>query len=71
MMNKGTKYQKESWELTKMLCDKETGIRLGEGRGGASGTCGARPDAFNDPRLLANPLHQIWIGSLRQHQRAK
>ncbi|MCC7367811.1 MAG: extracellular solute-binding protein [Chloroflexi bacterium] len=61
MMNKATKFQKESWELTKILCDKETGIRLGEGRGGASGTCGARPDSFNDPRLLANPLHQVWI----------
>ena len=44
-----------------MLCDKETGIRLGEGRGGASGTCGGRPDSFNDPRLMANPLHQVWI----------
>ncbi|MDQ6671499.1 MAG: extracellular solute-binding protein [Chloroflexota bacterium] len=61
MINKQSKFQKESWGLTKMLCDKETGIRLGEGRGGASGTCGARPDAFNDPRLLANPLHQVWI----------
>lgn len=61
MLNKQTKFQKQSWELTKMLCDKETGIRLGEGRGGASGTCGARPDAFNDPRLAANPLHTIWI----------
>ena len=60
-LNKKGTHQKESWELTKLLCDKETGIRLGEGRGGASGTCGARPDAFNDPRLLANPLHQIWI----------
>lgn len=61
MLNKATKFPKESWELTKMLCDKETGIRLGEGRGGASGTCGGRPDSFNDPRLLVNPLHQVWI----------
>lgn len=61
MVTKSTKLQKEAWELTKMLCDKETGIRLGEGRGGASGTCGGRPDAFNDPRLLVNPLHQVWI----------
>ncbi|MFN8525310.1 MAG: sugar ABC transporter substrate-binding protein [Chloroflexota bacterium] len=61
MINRASKSQKEAWELTKMLCDKETGIRLGEGRGGASGTCGARPDSFNDPRLLANPLHQVWI----------
>jgi len=61
MISKESKFQKESWQLTKMLCDKETGIRLGEGRGGASGTCGARPDAFNDPRLMTNPLHQVWI----------
>lgn len=61
MINKQTKFQKESWELTKLLCDKETGIRLGEGQGGASGTCGARPDSFNDPRLMANPLHPVWI----------
>jgi multiple sugar transport system substrate-binding protein len=61
MISKQSKFQKESWQLTKMLCDKETGIRLGEGRGGASGTCGARPDAFNDPRLMTNPLHQVWI----------
>jgi multiple sugar transport system substrate-binding protein len=61
MINQATKLQKESWELTKLLCDKETGIRLGEGRGGASGTCGARPDSFNDPRLMANPLHPVWI----------
>jgi multiple sugar transport system substrate-binding protein len=61
MINKQTKLQNQSWELIKLLCDKETGIRLGEGQGGASGTCGARPDAFNDPRLLANPLHPVWI----------
>jgi ABC-type glycerol-3-phosphate transport system substrate-binding protein len=61
MINKASKTQNESWELTKMLCDKETGIRLGEGRGGASGTCGARPDSFNDPRLMTNPLHPVWI----------
>jgi ABC-type glycerol-3-phosphate transport system substrate-binding protein len=61
MINKQTRFQKQSWVLTQMLCDKETGIRLGEGSGGASGTCGARPDSFNDPRLMSNPLHPIWI----------
>src|SRR5207237_6156978 len=60
-VNAKTQYPKESWELTKHLTDKETGIRLGEGRGGASGTCGARPDSFNDARLMVNPLHQVWI----------
>src|SRR5262249_28343398 len=51
---------KESWELTKFLTDKETGIRLGEGRGGASGTSGGRPDVFSDDRLMKQPLHPIW-----------
>lgn len=51
----------EAWELTKWLTDKETGIRLGEGRGGASGTSGARPDVFKSERLLANPLHRVFV----------
>ncbi len=66
LVNKQTKLTKESWELTKLLCDKETGIRLGEGRGGASGTCGGRPDSFNDPRLMANPLHPVWIKAIEE-----
>ncbi len=60
-INAKTQYARESWELTKHLTDKETGIRLGEGTGGASGTCGARPDAFHDDRLMKNPLHPVWI----------
>jgi multiple sugar transport system substrate-binding protein len=60
-INSKTKYPKEAWELTKFLTDKETGIRLGEGRGGASGTSGGRKDVFEDARLKANPLHPIWI----------
>ena len=52
----------ESWALAKFLCDKETGIRLGEGGAtGASGTCGARKDVFHSERLLKNPLHKVWI----------
>jgi multiple sugar transport system substrate-binding protein len=59
-VNAKTQYPKESWELTKFLTDKETGIRLGEGRGGASGTSGGRPDVFGDERLMKLPLHPIW-----------
>ncbi|HEX2185712.1 MAG TPA: sugar ABC transporter substrate-binding protein [Chloroflexota bacterium] len=52
----------EAWALTKHLTDKETGIRLGEGGiTGASGTSGARKDVFHSERLLANPLHKVWI----------
>ena len=57
-----TKHPAESWALAKFLCDKETGIRLGEGGAtGASGTCGARKDVFHSERLLANPLHKVWV----------
>lgn len=56
-----TKYPKQSWELTKLLCGKEAGIRLGEGKGGASGTSGGRKDVFESERLKANILHPIWI----------
>jgi maltose-binding protein MalE len=60
-----TKYPKEAWELTKFLCDKETGIRLGEGRGGASGTSGGRQDVFESDRLKANPLHPAFIEAIK------
>ena len=56
----------EAWELAKHLCDKETGIRLGEGTGGASGTCGARPDVYKHERILANPLHKVWLEAVEQ-----
>src|SRR5207249_3909537 len=65
-MAKQSQFQDESWELTKHLTDKETGIRLGEGNGGASGTCGARPDAYKSERLLANPLHKVWLDAVEQ-----
>jgi len=61
-----TKFVPEGWELTKFLTDKETGIRLGEGRGGASGTCGARPDVYRSERLLANPLHRVVADAVDQ-----
>jgi multiple sugar transport system substrate-binding protein len=63
-MSAKTKNPKEAWELTKFLTDKETGIRLGEGRGGASGTSGGRKDVFEDARLKANPLHPVWIEAI-------
>ena len=59
-----TPFPAEAWELTKHLCDKETGIRLGEGSGGASGTCGGRPDVYRDERIMANPLHKAWLDAV-------
>jgi ABC-type glycerol-3-phosphate transport system substrate-binding protein len=59
-------FPEEAWELTKHLTDKETGIRLGEGTGGASGTCGGRPDVYKHERLLANPLHKAWLEAVEE-----
>jgi len=61
-INRQSKYLAAAWALTKHLTDKETGIRLGEGGiTGASGTSGGRKDVFHSERLLANPLHKVWI----------
>ena len=59
-----TKYTKESWQLVQFMTNKDTGIRLGGGTGGASGTCGARPDVFHSSELMKNPLHPIWIDAV-------
>lgn len=57
-----TKNPEAAWELVKLLVGHDVGVRLGGGTGGiASGTCGARIDVFNDPALMANPLHPIFI----------
>jgi multiple sugar transport system substrate-binding protein len=63
---KQSQFPEEAWELTKHLCDKETGIRLGEGTGGASGTCGGRPDVYKHERILANPLHRAWLQAVEE-----
>ena len=65
-MAKQSQFPQEAWELAKHLCDKETGIRLGEGTGGASGTCGARPDVYKHERIMANPLHKVWLEAVEQ-----
>jgi multiple sugar transport system substrate-binding protein len=51
-----------AWELAKFMTNTEFGVRLGGGTGGtASGTTGAQISVFNDPRIMANPLHPIFI----------
>ena len=70
-MNAKTQYQPQAWALTKFLTDKEMGVRLGGGSGGASGTCGARPDVFHDDRLMKNPLHPVWIEAAENAQAAR
>jgi multiple sugar transport system substrate-binding protein len=62
VINAKTQNKEAAWELVKMLCGYEVGVRLGGGTGGtASGTCGGRRDVFNDPRLTSNPLHPVFI----------
>lgn len=50
-VTKNSKNPDAAWELTKWLCDKESGISLAMQRKGSS-TPGARPDVYGDPRLL-------------------
>jgi ABC-type glycerol-3-phosphate transport system substrate-binding protein len=62
VINAKTQNKEAAWELVKVLCGYEVGVRLGGGAGGtASGTCGGRRDVFHDPRLTANPLHTPFI----------
>jgi len=67
VMNAKSQNPEAAWELVKFLCNKEVGVRLGGGTGGAaSGTCGGRRDVFTDPRLMANPLHPIFLELVEQ-----
>jgi multiple sugar transport system substrate-binding protein len=69
VMSAKTQKAPESWELMKLLCGKEVGVRLGAGAGGqVSGTSGGRLDVLNDPQLMANPLHPIFLDLLSQVQ---
>ncbi len=69
VMSAKTQKAKESWELMKVLCGKDVGVRLGAGAGGqVSGTSGGRLDVLNDPQLLKNPLHPIFLDLLSQVQ---
>jgi ABC-type glycerol-3-phosphate transport system substrate-binding protein len=62
VVNAKTQNKEAAWELCKLLCGKEVGVRLGGGTGGtASGTTGAMIEVFNDPSIMANPLHPIFI----------
>jgi multiple sugar transport system substrate-binding protein len=62
VMNAKTTNPDASWELLKLLTSKDVGIRLGGGTGGTnSGTTGAMIEVFNDPSIMANPLHPIFV----------
>ena len=62
VINAKTANPQGAWALAKLLCGQDVGVRLGGGTGGiASGTCGARKDVFSDPRIMANPLHPVFL----------
>lgn len=66
VMNAKTQNKPAAWELVKLLCGKDVGVRLGGGTGGiASGTTGGRIDAVNDPAIMANPLHPVFLDLLK------
>jgi multiple sugar transport system substrate-binding protein len=61
-INAKTQNPDAAWELAKFMTSTEFGVRLGGGTGGtASGTTGAQIAVFNDPRIMANSLHPIFI----------
>ena len=61
-VNAKTKSQKEAWELTKFLTDKEMGVRLGEGQDEIL----ALADGRRSPRDLAFALgHGVYATMLR------
>jgi multiple sugar transport system substrate-binding protein len=61
-INAKTKNPDGAWELVKLLCGYDVGVRLAGGTGGnASGTSGGRKDVFVDPKLMAQPLHPIFV----------
>jgi len=62
VINAKTANPQGAWALAKLLCGQDVGVRLGGGTGGiASGTCGARKDVFSDARIMANPLHPVFL----------
>ena len=61
-INAKTQNPDAAWELAKFMTSTEFGVRLGGGSGATnSGTTGAQVTVFNDPRIMANPLHPIFI----------
>jgi ABC-type glycerol-3-phosphate transport system substrate-binding protein len=56
MLNTETKARDAAWELSKFMCDKESGVALAlQTAPGTSTTGGGRPDVYGDPRLINHP----------------
>lgn len=59
-----TKAPDASWQWVKWLTSQESGIRLGE----IGGTVGGRPDVYKSPRLLKDPIRQVFLEAMESAQ---
>jgi multiple sugar transport system substrate-binding protein len=55
-----TKAPDAAWQWVKWLTNQESGIRLGE----IGGTVGGRPDVYKSPRLLKDPIRQVFLDAM-------
>jgi multiple sugar transport system substrate-binding protein len=53
-----------AWQWVKWLTNQESGIRLGE----IGGTVGGRPDVYKSPRLLKDPVRQVFLEAMESAQ---
>jgi ABC-type glycerol-3-phosphate transport system substrate-binding protein len=56
-----SKHTDAAWQWTQFLANKETGLKVAADRGSP----GARPDVWNDPQLMADANHQMFLTWLK------
>jgi multiple sugar transport system substrate-binding protein len=59
-----SKHPDAAWQWVKWLTNQESGIRLGE----IGGTVGGRPDVYKSPRLLKDPIRQVFLEAMETAQ---
>ncbi|HEX2033352.1 MAG TPA: extracellular solute-binding protein [Chloroflexota bacterium] len=59
-----SKQQEAGWQWVKWLTNQESGIRLGE----IGGTVGGRPDVYKSPRLLKDPIRNVFLKAMETAQ---
>jgi ABC-type glycerol-3-phosphate transport system substrate-binding protein len=64
-MHARTKFPDQAWDLHKWLADKESSLRQARLD---SGIPGARPDAWNDPEMLARPMFKVFADLMQQEE---
>jgi multiple sugar transport system substrate-binding protein len=55
-VTKASKQVEAAWEWVKYLCNQDSGVLLGV----IGGTIGGRPDAYNSPTLLRDPVRPVF-----------